>query len=79
MTIPVKYVVMNENTLGYIFDTQPKTMGVLAGSVIKGGHDWKNGPVPIRDSDSIRPATKADFDVFRVDAKGHIPTEQGEK
>lgn len=41
-------------------------MGVLAGSVIKGGHSPLNGPVTIYGTDKIRPATALDFDMFRV-------------
>ncbi len=68
----LKYVVVNENTLGIIRAETPNTLEVLFGSVIKGGYDWKNGPVPISPSDDIRPATKSDFDNFRVCSKYHI-------
>lgn len=59
----VAYVVKDEHTLGYIFDAQPGLMGVLSSK--KGGHHPNGGPVSIFGAD-IRPATKADFDVFRV-------------
>lgn len=59
------YVVKNNNTLGYLIDECPNIMGVLAGSVILGGHDWKNGPVSTFGSD-IRRATAEDFSFFRV-------------
>ena len=39
-----RYVVKDEHTLGYLQEGSPY-MGVLQGSVLKGGHDWKNGPV----------------------------------
>ena len=67
-----EYVVMNENTLGYLFGSEnyPK-MGVLAGSVIKGGHNWLNGPVSIGSLDVIRKATEEDFHSFRVSPKGY--------
>jgi hypothetical protein len=66
-----RYVVLNENTLGYLQDGS-MFMGVLAGSVIKGGHDWKNGPVAFNpEIDSVRPATLADFKAFRVCATGY--------
>lgn len=69
----MRYVVKNENTLGYLLATNPPMMGVLAGSVLKGGHNPLNGPV-LADpaSDNLRPATKADFEAFRVSAKGHL-------
>lgn len=66
------YHVMNENTLGFILPTQPGYLSVLHGSVLKGGHDWKNGPVPISSLDKLRDATLADFDEYRVSPKGHI-------
>lgn len=60
-----QYVVMNEHTLGYIQGESPNMMGVLHGSVLKGGHDWKNGPVSTFGT-SLRPATLADFEENRV-------------
>ena len=69
----VRYVVLNEHTLGYIADGSP-FMGVLAGKVAGGGYDPKNGPVAIAEErDSIRPATQADFVDFRVSPVGHLP------
>ncbi len=66
------YVVKDEHTLGYFqnTDTIPTEMcmmGVLHGSVFKGGHDWKNGPVVFQPGyNKIRLATAADFDEYRV-------------
>jgi hypothetical protein len=65
-----RYVVLNENTLGY-FNDGCSFMGVLAGK--KGGHDPKNGPIAIDGIDAIRAATRSDFDTFRVSATGHLP------
>lgn len=62
----VQYVVLNEHTLGYLY-TRDQTMGVLHGSVLKGGHDWKNGDVSIvLGSDHLRKATVEDFNEYRV-------------
>lgn len=58
------YVVKNEHTLGYIQEGS-KFMGVLHGSVLKGGHYWANGPVAFVVGD-LRPATLADFQEYRV-------------
>lgn len=66
-----KYVVKNENTLCYRQEGS-ELLGVLAGSVIRGGHDWKNGAVSVGPSDTLRPATLEDFDAYRVCPKGHI-------
>lgn len=71
-----KYVVLNENTLCYRIDGQDYHLGVLAGSVIRGGHDWKNGPVAVGPLDTLRPATAEDFEFFRVDPKGHLPPKE---
>ena len=71
----MEYVVHNENALGYLFSSGTLSMmGVLAGSVIRGGPDWRDGPIVLLDSDkkNLRPATQKDFDFFRVSSKGHI-------
>ncbi|WP_018234321.1 hypothetical protein [Thioalkalivibrio thiocyanodenitrificans] len=69
----MQYVVMNENTLGIIRESSPQALEVLAGSVLKGGHDPKNGMVAVSmRPGALRPATKADFEAFRVSAKGHL-------
>lgn len=60
----IKYVVKDEHTLGYLQENSA-LMGVLHGSVLKGGHDWRNGAVSTFGS-KIRPATKEDFEAFRV-------------
>lgn len=68
------YIVLNENALGYILPDHPGWVNVLAGSVLKGGPNPLDGPVPIVPSlDRIRPATIADFEAFRVDPTGHRP------
>lgn len=67
-----KYIVLNENTLGYVNSEQPGVMGVLAGKPQLGGHDWKNGTVNIGAADKTRAATIQDFEFFRVDPVGHI-------
>lgn len=71
MTNPSHYV-LNGHTLGYVYDEHPTTFGVLHGSVLLGGHDWRNGPVTITDTDVLVPATLEDFDKFNVSPKGHI-------
>jgi hypothetical protein len=64
------YVVLNENTLGIILAS--RTVEVLAGSVIKGGHNPLNGPVAFNPSiDRARLATAQDFETFRMSPKGH--------
>ncbi|MBN7763690.1 hypothetical protein JYP52_21360 [Nitratireductor aquibiodomus] len=67
------YVVLREHTLGFILPDFPDWMGVLHGSVLKGGHDWRNGPVHIAGmKDQMRPALKADFDEYGVCWRGHL-------
>lgn len=68
----VNYFVKNENTLGYVYDEQPKLFGVLASKPQYGGDDWMNSPVMITPGDVMRKATIADFDYFRVSHVGHI-------
>lgn len=70
----VKYVVMDEHTLGYLQAEMPGWMGVLHGSVLKGGFDWKNGQVPIVPGITrLRPATKEDFAEYRVCLPSDFP------
>lgn len=66
-----KYIVKNENTLCYRQEGT-QFVGVLAGSVIRGGHNPLNGSIIIAPSDALRPATLEDFEFFRVCPKGHI-------
>ena len=62
-----KYFVKDENTLGIIYEHSPRLLQVLHGSTIKGGHDWKNGPVSIsEDRREVRPATREDFEAYRI-------------
>jgi hypothetical protein len=65
-----QYVVVNENTLGYVIPGNG--VGVLAGSVLRGGADWKNGPISLNVSDKVRPAIREDFDSYRVCVTGYI-------
>jgi putative DNA primase/helicase len=69
----VRYVVLNENALGYISDAQPGVAGVLASTI--DGPNPLNGPVALRDSHRLRPATAQDFDNFRVSSTGHLPAD----
>lgn len=70
----VKYLVINENTLGYQFDGD-EMVGVLGGKVQLGGRSNSalEEPFLLAASDKVREATKADFDYFRVSSKGHFP------
>lgn len=62
------YVVLNENTLGYVQTPNTRFMGILHGSVLRGGHDWRNGNVHVTGGiDKLRPATEQDFADYRVE------------
>lgn len=67
---PIQYVVYRENTLGYLFKTTNEIvmLGVLHGSVLKGGFNWINGPHVLLPADlqQVRIASTADFDDYRV-------------
>jgi len=74
-TSPMKkpsYFVMNENTLGYIFEEQPQNFNILSSKPQKGGHDPMNGYVAIGSTDKLRTATAEDFEYYRVSTKGHL-------
>lgn len=68
-----KYIVINENTLGYQIpgDTM---VGVLGGKPQLGGRS--NSPLEepfiLAPSDKVRIATVKDFDFFRVCSKGYF-------
>lgn len=71
--IPIaSYYVLDGHTLGFVYDEAPTQFNVLHGSVLKGGHDWKNGCVHISPVCKLEPATLADFEEFGVSPKGHI-------
>lgn len=69
---PSTYFVKDGHTLGFIQEARPGWFNVLHGSVLLGGHDWRNGPVPLTSLDTLIPATAEDFDTFGVCSKGHI-------
>ena len=68
------YVVKDENTLGYLYKGPCGTLmiGVLAGSVLRGGANPVDGPVFVSSMGDIRLATEEDFSNFRVCSCGHI-------
>lgn len=73
--IGVKYLVVNENTLCYdhgVTLAGIPYVGVLGGSIIKGGRHSFDGPILISPSDKVRPATLEDFETFHVSPKGHL-------
>ena len=55
-----RYVVKDEEALGYIFDKQPTTFGFLSGGAGQEPTSILPGVT------KIRPATLADFEKFRV-------------
>jgi len=55
-----RYVVKDEEALGYIFDEQPTTFGFLSGGA------GREPTSIILGLTSIRPATTVDFERFRV-------------
>lgn len=67
-----KYVVLGEHTLCYRIPQTPSVLGVLSGSVVRGGYSPLNGPVSTMPGDELRPATLEDFDFFRVCPVGHL-------
>jgi len=68
----VRVVVVNENALGYIYPDKPTHLSVLRASIIKSSRfRSEDGPQRFWDSDVIRPATKEDFDTFRVSFAGY--------
>jgi len=61
-----KYVVVNENTLGYIYAEQEEYIGVLRASVLRGAPFRGKDDLISSFGQNIRPATKEDFNLYRV-------------
>ncbi len=66
-----RFVVVKEHTLGFITPEQPDIIQNLSTSVIRGAtfgseYDTIHKPWP-----KHRPATKGDFDTFRVSTEGY--------
>lgn len=74
MSKKIRFVVVDENTLGYVNPACPHEIGVLRASVLRGAApgdpDPGTKPFPI-DPSRVRPATRADFDSFRVSPTGY--------
>lgn len=68
----IKLVVYNEYALGYIFPETPDTVNALHASILKGA-PFRLGcnQYYIRDIDTVRLASRKDFDDFGVDFKGY--------
>jgi hypothetical protein len=67
------YIVINENTLGYQIEGD-SMVGVLGGKPQLGGrsNSASEPPFMLSHSDNVRPATRDDFEYFRVSSKGHL-------
>lgn len=67
-----KFVVINENILGYINPTQPKYAGILSTSVLRGATaKWFDGPYLLSMAKTLRPAILKDFKDFLVSIEGY--------
>lgn len=63
----IKLVVYNEYALGYIMPQQPKTVYTLSDSVLRGApFRVMTEPYYIGSKDTVRLASRKDFDTFRV-------------
>jgi len=73
-----KYIVVGEHSLCYRFENDTfnlpgyERVGILHGSVLKGGFNDLDGWAIISLKDPVRAATLADFEEYRVSPKGHI-------
>lgn len=61
----VRYVVLNENTLGYIVKGTSEPMYILNAVLYRGARQ-RRGPVHITSDDAIRPATRQDLEDYQV-------------
>ena len=76
-----RFVVVNDNMLGYVHPLQPLTAWILASKPQRGAtFFWQDGGYPIcGDGRNTRPATRADMVDYRLDAnKGYFNTNEYE-
>lgn len=73
MPVP-RYIVLNENALGYVYDEAPGTFCILHASVLRGSpFDRLQGTAAFMPGiDRNRPATLDDFLAYRVCPRGHL-------
>jgi hypothetical protein len=62
----VRYIVINEHTLGYLQPPESKFAGILRGSIIKGGDTVQTNGVIVLSNHTVRDATRADFEEYHV-------------
>lgn len=67
----IQLVVVNENTLGYIFPEYKQTIHVLHASVLKGAHGGNGSSLQVFMANSIRLASEKDFNDYRVCFDGY--------
>jgi hypothetical protein len=67
-----KYMVGDEHTLLYKQEGMTYQVGILAGSVLRGGMNPMQGWTVESMFSVMREATLEDFEFFRVSPKGHI-------
>jgi hypothetical protein len=65
---PLAYVVMNENTLGYLY--KPNNFFYIGVFKSVAHHSPQDGPYPVSELDTLRKATKEDFESFNVSWEG---------
>uniref|UniRef100_A0AB39TZG1 Uncharacterized protein n=1 Tax=Aeromonas phage vB_AdhaM_G2 TaxID=3238786 RepID=A0AB39TZG1_9CAUD len=61
----VRYVVVNEYALGYIYEEDQNTVGILRGSILRGYPSLSEEPISTFGKE-IRDATLEDFEIYRV-------------
>lgn len=69
-----RYLVHNENTLGYVYEEQPYALWPLARIIHPEtglGRAWQEGAIPF-DQDRCREATVEDFERHRLSPVGYI-------
>lgn len=61
----VRYVVVNEYAIGYIYEEDPDTIGILRASPLRGWPSVNDDPISTFGK-TIRDATLQDFEDYRV-------------
>jgi hypothetical protein len=61
----MRWLVLNEHTLGYVVEDAPSTLHIVTARCWKGAPQ-RSGMVCITSGDVVRPATREDFEDYQV-------------
>lgn len=70
----IRFVVVDENTFGYVYPSQPHTCWIISSKPQKGAtRSWQDGSTPLDvNLKGVRPATLSDFNDYHVDPEPYL-------